>query len=494
MRQRARSVGSIHLNGRVARGLTYDTPVTLRRRLHARLPRVACPEKVNDLRPEDGGYFASSTVPAAPALDFRGAFPTFAPRFSVRVPATRSHRVLPSACWLRAPNRKGVFMHRFSRFNLLLPLFVASSCSEGETPEPFASGEVTSSNGTNAAGTTTSASASSGGQIAGTTSTSNTTITNATSSGSHSSAASTGVGASATTSSSQTSTNPNTGAENTTSGIPTTQVNTSFTGGSSTTAFSGSSGGLSTGGGASSGSSATSGGNTSSPAIVLDCNAVMPTSGAQQHTGNGTGGQGNLAWEIWSNTGQGELTTYTVPAFSASWNEAGGYLGRMGFEWGGFNATPEPYTAHGTITAQFVANKSGSGGDVYSYVGMYGWSSDPCVEWYVIDDSFRPMPVNPGTTTKQGEKEIDGGMYTFYTRPTSGSGGTRCEGVSDWIQYYSIRNSARSCGEISLTEHFDAWDAAGMELGNLLEAKILVEVGGGTGRVDFPIANVMTSQ
>jgi hypothetical protein len=29
-----------------------------------------------------------------------------------------------------------------------------------------------------------------------------------------------------------------------------------------------------------------------------------------------------------------------------------------------------------------------------------------------------------------------------------------------------------------------------MTLGNMVEAKILVEVGGGTGSVDFPIANV----
>lgn len=33
-----------------------------------------------------------------------------------------------------------------------------------------------------------------------------------------------------------------------------------------------------------------------------------------------------------------------------------------------------------------------------------------------------------------------------------------------------------------------------MEMGVLLEAKILVEVGGGIGRVDLPAANVMTTQ
>lgn len=221
--------------------------------------------------------------------------------------------------------------------------------------------------------------------------------------------------------------------------------------------------------------------------VDLDCNAMMPTSGAQPHSGNGTGGNGNLAWEIWSNTGQGELTSYDVPAFTASWNEAGGYLGRLGYEWGG---VPVPYEQLGTITAQFVANKSGSAGG-YSYIGMYGWSNDPCIEWYVVEDSYNGMPFNPGMTTVMDEVDIDGGTYIMYTRPTTGTGGSRCSGVNQWMQYYSMRKTARSCGQISLTEHFDAWKALGMELGDLLEAKILVEVGGGTGRVDLPIANVM---
>ena len=35
-----------------------------------------------------------------------------------------------------------------------------------------------------------------------------------------------------------------------------------------------------------------------------------------------------------------------------------------------------------------------------------------------------------------------------------------------------------------------AWAAAGMTLGSVLEASILVEVGGGSGSIVFPTANV----
>lgn len=249
------------------------------------------------------------------------------------------------------------------------------------------------------------------------------------------------------------------------------------------------SGGTPNGGAGTSGGGTSAGGTPSQP----DCNAAMPSSGAVQHSGNGVGGQGNLGWEIWSNTGQGELTSYSVPAFTASWNNAGGYLGRLGYEWGSFGGSPKPYEQHGTISAQFVAKKSGTAGG-YSYIGMYGWSTSPCVEWYVVDDSFNNMPINPGMTTNEGEVEIDGGTYIMYTRPTTGSGGTRCSNTTNWIQYYSVRKTARQCGVISLTKHFEAWKGLGMNLGNLLEAKILVEVGGGVGKVDLPVANVVEAQ
>jgi endo-1,4-beta-xylanase len=259
------------------------------------------------------------------------------------------------------------------------------------------------------------------------------------------------------------------------------------------TGFGGNSAGGTTASGGTTGGAGTGGSNGgtggSNPIAEPDCNATMP-SGGQLRSGNGVGGEDNLAWEIWSNTGEGQLTTYDVPAFIATWNNSGGYLGRLGFEWGAFGDDPVPHTERGEITAQFVSRKTGTAGG-YSYVGMYGWTTNPCVEWYVVDDSYGNMPINPGMTTNKGEVPIDGGTYIMYTRPTTGTGGTRCSGVTDWMQYYSVRKTARACGVISLSEHFRAWQELGMDMtGELLEAKILVEVGGGVGNVQLPIANV----
>ena len=246
-------------------------------------------------------------------------------------------------------------------------------------------------------------------------------------------------------------------------------------------------GGRSAGGANSSGGDG-QGTSGASGATTVDCNATMPTGGTQ-HSGNSQGGSNNLAWQIWSNQGSGTLTTFSTPAFTAAWNNSGDYLGRLGFEWGNGGKT---YDQYGTITAGFAFKKTGSGGG-YSYIGIYGWSTNPCVEWYIVDDSFGAMPFSPYNSSQKGTAMIDGETYKLYSNGTNGTGGSRCN-ASSWTQHWSVRQKARQCGTITISDHFKAWDAAGMKLGNLLEAKILVETGGGSGNVNFAVANLQKTQ
>jgi endo-1,4-beta-xylanase len=212
---------------------------------------------------------------------------------------------------------------------------------------------------------------------------------------------------------------------------------------------------------------------------------TSPTGGTQHTSSNASGTAAGLNWTIWSNGSAGSITTYSTPAFSAAWNNSGDFLARIGLQW---NDT-KTYDQLGTINAEYNETRSGSGGG-YSYIGIYGWSVSPCVEWYIVDDSYNTMPVNPGNGTNKGTATIDGGTYNLLLRNTSGTGGSKCSGVSSWSQFYSIRTKARTCGQISISEHFKAWAAAGMTLGKMDQAQILVEVGGGSGSVTFPVANV----
>src|ERR1700678_3712347 len=101
-------------------------------------------------------------------------------------------------------------------------------------------------------------------------------------------------------------------------------------------------------------------------------------------------------------------------AFSASWNNGGDFLAHLGLD---FNSS-QSYTAYGTIAAQFAESKTGTAGG-FSTIGMYGWTQNPCVEWYIVDDSFQTMPTQRSSVTTT----IDGGTYYLITNTTTGTGG-----------------------------------------------------------------------
>lgn len=240
-------------------------------------------------------------------------------------------------------------------------------------------------------------------------------------------------------------------------------------------------GGVATGG-------ATGGAGAGGSTSALDCSAAMPTSGGTQHCGsNRTGKAGSLNWELWSNSLSGNacITYYSVPAFSAKWNNNGDYLARVGIEWGG-----KSISSLGEVTAEFAYKKTGNGGG-YSYIGVYGWAKSPCVEYYIIDDSFNSMPFNPWNMQQKGSATIDGETYKFYAGQTNGTGGSRCG--TPFQQFWSVRQKGRQCGVMTISKHFEEWKKVGMSMDSILEAKILVETGGGSGTVDFPIANVKSS-
>ena len=252
-------------------------------------------------------------------------------------------------------------------------------------------------------------------------------------------------------------------------------------------------GGAATGGKAATGGTPGTGGapGTGGGTSTVDCSATMPTGGTV-HTSNSQGGAGSLAWQYWANNpANGSMTTFSTPAFAASWNGANDFLARLGLEWG---SNPQPYTSHGTITAQYTFTKTGTAGG-YSYIGIYGWSTNPCIEWYIVDNSFNSMPFTPYNSSQKGSAVmIDGENYKLYSNGTTGTGGNRCGNVTSWTQFWSVRQTARTCGTITISQHFDAWNAAGLTLGNMLEAKILIETGGGNGSINFPIADVTSTQ
>jgi len=208
--------------------------------------------------------------------------------------------------------------------------------------------------------------------------------------------------------------------------------------------------------------------------------------GTQHCSSNQTGTIGSFGWSIWSSGTGGCITPYgNTAAFKATWNSSGDFLAREGFQW---NET-KTYDQYGTVSADYAYTKSGTAGG-YSFIGIYGWSNNPLIEYYVVDDWFGTGSAPTGGGTLQGTLAVDSGTYRIYTHQQVNQ--PSIHGTTTFMQYFSIRQTPRQCGHISLTDHFNEWKRLGMNLGMMYEAKLLVEAGGGSGSIDYSVGT-MTS-
>jgi endo-1,4-beta-xylanase len=178
------------------------------------------------------------------------------------------------------------------------------------------------------------------------------------------------------------------------------------------------------------------------------------------------------------------MTVFGVDAtFKADWSSAGDFLARVGL---GFDKTKTPAQI-GTISSDFAETKTGSAS--YSFIGIYGWSVSPLHEYYIVEDWFGSPPA-PGP--KVGTITVDGGAYDVLTHTQTNQ--PSIQGTATFQQFFSVRQTARTCGHISISEHFSQWTNLGLQLGNLEEARILVEAGGNaSGNINFATATVVVN-
>jgi hypothetical protein len=236
------------------------------------------------------------------------------------------------------------------------------------------------------------------------------------------------------------------------------------------------------------------GGNSAGGAAggaASSCPPATPPSGGKQYCSNSKGtADGSYAYELWSNgTGTGCMTVYGVAAtFSATWTNVGDLLARNGLA---FDETKTPAQL-GTISSDFAETKTGSTGLVY--VGIYGWTVNPLREYYILDDWGTTMPggtASDGTArTHVGTITVDGDTYDVW-KHTQVNKANITGTDQNFDQYFSVRQTARQCGHISISQHFSQWAALGLQMGNLEEAKILVEAQNSTGTIVFTTATVV---
>ena len=226
------------------------------------------------------------------------------------------------------------------------------------------------------------------------------------------------------------------------------------------------------------------------------CNNAAHSGSKVELTTNKVGSFSNgIGYELWNEGGNGgSATFYDDGSFNCKMTGAKDYLCRAGLS---FNSD-KTHTELGHMKADFKLVKSGLSGIQYSYIGIYGWTREPLVEWYIVDNTGSEyMPgdwVAQGSSAKNhGVFEIDGAQYTVYEGDRTSYS---IDGDNKYFkQYFSVRTSKRDCGTIDITAHFKKWEELGMKMGKMHEAKILGEAGNSNGaqargEYDFPYAKV----
>lgn len=219
------------------------------------------------------------------------------------------------------------------------------------------------------------------------------------------------------------------------------------------------------------------------------CTVGPPLSGGTPHCSNGLGSLGNgYSYEIWMDSGTNCGTMYGVgAAFRAEWalGTGGDFLARAGLSFG----AKKPHDQIGTISADYAFTKPTGNG--FSWVAIYGWTFSNLAEYYIVEDW---SVSRPGTTYQsKGTFTVDGGTYDIYYNRRVGA--TSPMGANtDFDQFWSVRQKARQCGHVSISEHFKQWQSLGMNMTGLLrESMIVVEALKGSGTVDFASATVQVN-
>jgi hypothetical protein len=193
----------------------------------------------------------------------------------------------------------------------------------------------------------------------------------------------------------------------------------------------------------------------------------------------------NYHYSFWKECGDVHIVLNKKGKYSSEWNDVEcNWVGGKG--WYGNDKITNIESVE--YQAKFNIKK-----DKGVYFGIYGWTTDPLIEYYIIESHGSHNPLNCKDGKNFGKYKSNEEIYEVVkcrreNKPAIGGG------LNSFDQYFSVRSPKKELkdidGIIKIKDHFNYWESKGLKLGKHYYMILATESWDGVGTSEVEIKNI----